>query len=306
MKISLLLAALLAVLPSGAHAADGPAPAPPATEAPKPEPHVFADGSSEEPPLTVFSAITKIPGDYAAAASTIFAKDQLVPWTAVVVSTAGLMKYDYETWQPFHDWHYKNKGFHDVTEFGWNVGKGGFQFGIAGGFLAYGALFGQHRALRTASQIIEVVLVAGITTQVLKHIAGRESPNVATDVQTGRWHWFPNPVKYSKRVSAYDAFPSGHIATTFGTARVIELNYPEYKWIPFVTYPIVGFVMVSMVATNGHWWSDYPLSLFLAYHFANAVTRGNHPQKAESPTAWHIDPYSPLPGATGIAIGRAF
>jgi hypothetical protein len=261
--------------------------------------------AEEDPPLGVFTFLTKIPGDYAASAKTLTSRDALVPWLVVAGTTAGLMKYDYETWQPFHDWHYKNKGFHDVTEFGWNVGKGGFQFGIAGGFLAYGALFGKHRALRTASQIVEVVLVAGITTQVLKHIAGRESPNVATDVQTGRWHWFPNPVKYSKRVSAYDAFPSGHIATTFATARVIQLNYPEYTWIPYVTYPIVGFVAVSMVATNGHWWSDYPLSLLLAWHFANAVTRGNGPIE-EKPTAWHLDPYVPFDGAGGFMVSRRF
>ena len=302
MKIwsTLALALVTGMVPARSGAAD-PAPPPVSSN------HVSATAPAEEdPPLGVFSFVTKIPGDFAASAGTLFARDSLVPWLVVAGSTAGLMKYDYELWKPFHDWHETNKGFHDVTEFGWNVGKGGFQFGIAGGFLAFGAIWGNHRALRTASQIVEVVLVAGITTQVLKHIAGRESPNVATTTQTGAWHWFPNPAKYSRRVSAFDAFPSGHIATTFGTARVIELNYPEYHWIPYVTYPIVGFVMVSMVGTNGHWWSDYPLSLLLSYHFANAVTRGNGNREPAKATDWHIDPYMPVAGATGVLFSKRF
>lgn len=309
MTKSALFALVLSAFSLPADAVEGSSPAPSTNSA---APGLMQGSQAtpqspeEDPPLGVFTFLTKIPGDYAAAARTLFSRDSLVPWAVVAGSTAGLMKYDYELWQPFHEKHRTDPGFHKLTEFGWNVGKGGFQFGIAGGFLAYGAIFGKHRALRTASQIVEVVLVSGITTQVLKHITGRESPNVATDVQTGRWHWFPNPAKYSRRVSAYDAFPSGHITTTFATARVIELNYPEYPWIPYVSYPIVGFVALSMVATNGHWWSDYPLSLMLAYHFSNAVTRGNKPPAKDEATAWHFDPFVPVPGAVGALLSKRF
>jgi hypothetical protein len=305
MKPWILLGLALGLVPGIARSNDDPATQTAPAAQLVPTAHLPEKAPQEDPPLSVFSFITKIPGDFAAAAGTITSHDQIVPWLVVTASTLGLIKYDYELWQPFHDWHYKNKGFHDVTEFGWNVGKGGFQFGIAGGFLAVGAIWGNHRALRTASQIVEVVIVTGITTQVMKHIAGRESPSVATDVQTGRWHVFPNPAKYSRRVSAFDAFPSGHIATTFATEQVIERNYPDVPWIPYVGYPIVGFVAVSMVATNGHWWSDYPLSLLLGYHFAKAVTRGNAAIK-DKPTAWHLDPYMPVPGAAGAMLSRAF
>jgi hypothetical protein len=294
MKIPLLLALVLCATP--AHGEEAAVPPPPGGTAEAPR---------EDPPLGLFTFLTKIPGDYAASAKTLFSRDALVPWLAVAGSTAALMKYDYELWQPLSEVHGQDKGFHDLTEFGWNVGKGGFQFGIAGGFLLFGAAFGKHRALRTASQIVEVVLVTGITTQVLKHVTGRESPNVATTTRTGAWHWFPNPAKYSRRVSAYDAFPSGHIATTFATARVIELNYPDCKWLPYVEYPVVGFVAMSMVATNGHWWSDYPLSILLGFHFAKAVTRGNAPAR-EDPLAWQVDPYAPVPGAAGVLLSRRF
>ncbi len=267
---------------------------------------VSADGPQEDPPLGLFTFLTKIPGDYVAVANSLFSRDTLMPFLAVTVSTAALIKYDYELWQPFSKEHAKRGFAFEATEFGWNLGKGGAQFAIAGGFLAYGVVFGSHRALRTASQIMEVVIATGITTQILKRTTGRESPNVATEPRTGKWQWFPNPAKYSRRVSAYDAFPSGHIATTFATTRVIMANYPEQKWIPYLGYPIVAFVGVSMVATNGHWWSDYPLSLLLGYHFAKAVTRGNASQKFDAETALRVDPYVPYPASAGLMISKKF
>lgn len=301
MKKLLLLALALNLSAVTAYAeetsASTPSPSAPAPAAEMPQ---------EDPPLGVFTFLTKIPGDYAAVGRSLFSKETITPFLWVVGSTAVLIKYDYELWQPFSEYHSKKTTFHDATEFGWNVGKGGFQFGIAGAFLLYGASFGDHRALRTASQIVEVVIATGITTQVLKHIAGRESPNVITDKRTGHWQWFPNPGKYARRVSKYDAYPSGHIATTFATARVIETNYPEMKWIPYVSYPIVAFVGLSMVATNGHWWSDYPLSLLLGYHFAKAVTRGNAPYKPESVTDWRFDPFIPFSEAAGVMVSKRF
>lgn len=272
--------------------------------APKEE---FGIAPQEDPPLGVFTFLTKIPGDYAATAKSLFSRETLLPFLAVAGSTALLINSDYELWVPFHYAHNDNKFFHDFTEIGWDVGKGGFQFGVAGAFLAAGAIWGNHRALRTASQIVEVVLATGITTQVLKRISGRESPSVATSYRTGRWQWFPNLGAYSRRVSAYDAFPSGHIATTFAVSRVIQLNYPEQKWIPYVTYPVLAYVGVSMVATNGHWWSDYPLSILLGWHFAKAVTRGNSPYEEKAdPTALQWDPFIPRRGDIGVMLSKQF
>lgn len=297
MRNGILLALLVGILPLCALAEGEP---------PPPQSQINNTEVQDDPPLGLFTFLTKIPGDYVAVAKSIFARDQLVPWLSVAGSTAALIKYDYELWQPFSKEHAK-KGFaYDASEFGWNVGKGGFQFAIAGGFLLYGASFKSHRALRTTSQILEVVIATGITTQVLKHMIGRESPNVAIHPRTGKWQWFPNPAKYARRVSAYDAFPSGHIATTLATTRVIMLNFPEHKWIPYVGYPIVAYVGVSMVATNGHWWSDYPLSILLGYHFAKAVTRGNAPQKPELETDLRLDPYMPYPQSAGVMLSKRF
>ncbi len=297
MRKSFLFALAIGVIASSARAEES-------AKSETPPLSIADQAQKDDPPLSVFSFLTKIPGDYAAVGRSLFSREALSSWLWVAGSTAVLIKYDFEAWEPFSQYHSKKTTFHDATEFGWNVGKGGFQFMIAGGFLLYGASFSSYRALRTASQIVEVVIATGITTQVLKHIAGRESPNVITDKRTGYWQWFPNPGKYARRVSKYDAYPSGHIATTFATTRVIETNFPEQKWIPYVGYPIVAFVGLSMVATNGHWWSDYPLSLLLGYHFAKAVTRGNAPYKPEDPTAWRLDPFLPFPESAGLMVTK--
>jgi len=297
-RILALLAALVLAPSSFAEEASQPAESQ-ASEAAQ-------DAPREEPPLRLFSFLTNIPGDYVAVGKSLFSRSTLEPFLWVVGSTAVLVKYDYELWKPLSDEHAKRGFVFDASELGWNVGKGGFQFAIAGSFLAYGAAFSSHRALRTASQILEVVIATGITTQVLKRITGRESPNVAIEPRTGKWQFFPNPAKYQRRISAYDAFPSGHIATSLATARVIALNYPEHTWIPYVGYSVVAFVGVSMVATNGHWWSDYPLSILLAHHFSKAVTRNNSNLPRERETAWQLDPFVPVPGATGLLLSRRF
>jgi hypothetical protein len=116
------------------------------------------------------------------------------------------------------------------------------------------------RARRTASEVIESLLAAGTVTQVLKHVAGRQTPSEAT-VPRGRWRPLPNLRDYSANVPAYDAFPSGHLATSMAMFTVIAENYAEHRFVwpvAVATMSTLGFTMVN----NGvHWASDYPLAL---------------------------------------------
>lgn len=256
--------------------------------------------SYEEPKLNVFSWLTNIPGDWVAASKTIFSKSSVTPFLWVVGSTAVLMNQDYELYIPLKKAYQNSKTFYDVSNIGWDVGKGGSEIALGGGFLLSGIIFGNHKAVRTASQIAEVVLATGVTTQVLKHMTGRESPSVAISPKTGMWRFFLSPKTYSHRVSAHDAFPSGHLATTTATANVIAMNYPDQTWIPYVSYPVIGYVAVSMVATGGHWWSDYPLSIFLGYHMAKAVTR-NNPER-QKPEDIKQGQFDILPTQGGLAM----
>jgi membrane-associated phospholipid phosphatase len=140
------------------------------------------------------------------------------------------------------------------------LGDGLTNVGVAAGFAARGALADDLRARRTASEVIEALLASGTVAQVLKHVAGRQTPSEAT-VPRGRWRPFANPRDYSANVPAYDAFPSGHLTTTMAMFTVMAENYPEHKFIWPVGIVTMGALSFAMVNNGVHWASDYPLAL---------------------------------------------
>jgi membrane-associated phospholipid phosphatase len=140
------------------------------------------------------------------------------------------------------------------------LGDGMMSVFVAGGFAIHGTLADDQRARRTASEVIESLLAAGTVTQVLKHVAGRQTPSEAT-APRGRWRPFPKLSDYSANVPAYDAFPSGHLASTMSTLTVLALNYPEHRYIWPVGSVIAGVLAFTMVNNGVHWASDYPLGL---------------------------------------------
>jgi hypothetical protein len=111
-----------------------------------------------------------------------------------------------------------------------------------------------------ASEVIEALLVSGTVTQTLKHVAGRQTPSEAT-VPRGRWRPFAPLSAYSANVPAYDAFPSGHLASTMATLTVVAMNYHEHKFIWPVSIATMGVLSFAMVNNGVHWASDYPLAL---------------------------------------------
>jgi membrane-associated phospholipid phosphatase len=140
------------------------------------------------------------------------------------------------------------------------LGDGLTNVGVAAGFAARGALADDLRARRTASEVIEALLASGTVAQVLKHVAGRQTPSEAT-VPRGRWRPFASPRDYSANVPAYDAFPSGHLTTTMAMFTVMAENYPEHKFIWPVGMVTMGALSFAMVNNGVHWASDYPLAL---------------------------------------------
>lgn len=241
----------------------------------------------DRPPLAVdglpgpFDMITNLPSDWWYWTRTTFTVDNIPLIGGMTALTAGLVATDYETWQPFKKWYESSKTVRDVNDAFVFVGDGKFQFGIAGAFAAWGFLFNDTTALRTASQTVEVILGCGAVVQLLKHITGRESPFTAT-TPTGRWALFPSPIEYHKHVPHYDAFPSGHIATALATLTVVMENYPDEDWLAWVGYPVVAMVGVGLAATSIHWWSDFPLGLLLGYQFGKLVARHNRPSTEQS------------------------
>jgi len=131
---------------------------------------------------------------------------------------------------------------------------------VAAGFATRATVADDLRARRVASEVIEALIASGTVTQVLKHVAGRQTPSEAT-VPRGRWRPFPPLGAYNRNVPAYDAFPSGHLASTMATITVVALNYPEHHFIWPVGYATMAALSFAMVNNGVHWASDYPLAL---------------------------------------------
>lgn len=239
--------------------------------------HILSQDSSrmESSPtierIKLYTFIQNIPRDWSQWAQSSFRQDKIGDWALVAGLTTALFVTDDITYTPSKHLFQSSDKARDWSNFAAEIGDGSTQFGVAGALAAYGLVFQDQRALRTGSQIVEVVLGAGAVVQVLKHVTGRESPFTRSS-PTGIWKFFPDQLLYSKHVPAYDAFPSGHICTSMATVVVVAENYPEVKWIRPVGYLFCAFIGVGMANNGIHWYSDYPLGIFLGYSFGMIAT----------------------------------
>jgi len=193
------------------------------------------------------------------------------------------------------------------------IGDGWTHATIAASFLGYGLTSNNHRALQTASQLLEGFLTTGLTVQFLKHISGRETPNRAS-APGGAWKLFPHPSQYSKNQPKYGAYPSGHLATSMMTVTVIAGNYPDQKYIRPLGYTLMTLLAFQMMNNGVHWASDYPLGIALGYTFGKiAVRRGrtevkeNHSSRQRNqPTSLVLIPILLEENGIGVRVQYSF
>lgn len=181
------------------------------------------------------------------------------------------------------------------------LGDGATSLGVAGGFVAFGAIRHDNRASRTASQITESLLAAGTFTQIIKRVTGRQTPSEATEPR-GRWNWFPSFSDYNDNVPGHDAFPSGHLAVATATVEVVARNYPEKRYVRPLGYSLLAMLSFSMVNNGVHWASDYPLAIALGRTVANvSVGRGRTTRSADGSADTGVRPVIG-PGRVGVMI----
>ena len=252
----------------------------------------------ERPRLTTF--LTRQPGDLKEFFHVTFRKETLPTAAVLAASTGLLIIYDQRLYDKTYalgdQWGISHEGQqHSVVKVNnpfvggkklsllgmprnvgtalYFLGDGWFHGAITASFLAYGLAASDNRALRTSSQLAEAILADGIVVQTLKHLTGRENPDTLT-APGGKWRFFPNQKDYHKHVNKYDAFPSGHLPTALITVTVIAENYPECKFVYPLGYALMGGLAFQMVNNGVHWWSDYPLALYLGYSFAHIAVNG--------------------------------
>ena len=159
----------------------------------------------------------------------------------------------------------------------YQLGEGGTSMAIAGGLYLFGKKAHNEVALHTASDLTETFFTMGITTQIMKRIGRRESPFLATK-PGGAWQLSPGFQNFAQNTSAYDEFPSRHLATMAATVSTLLLNYPEKQWLKPVGYSLIGLKGFAMINTDAHWISDYTLALAVGYISAKITYLKNRPK----------------------------
>jgi membrane-associated phospholipid phosphatase len=156
---------------------------------------------------------------------------------------------------------------------------------ISAGFYASGLISNDYRALNTASELVEVLISSGITTQVIKRVTGRQSPSaaIASGNDGGHWTPFPSFKAYQTNTPEYDAMPSGHLTTFMATITVLATNYPEYKWIKPVGYTLMGALAFEMMGSRVHWASDYPFAILMGYAIGKQAANRRIKKKSNNP-----------------------
>ncbi len=269
-------------------------------------------------------AVLRIPGDIVEFGKASVRKDKVWTWVAIAASTAALIPVDGRLYdesveagkklgiQQKNDMavygHVPIPGIGDAAiltvpkNLGaslYFLGDGWFHISFIVGFLGYGGIAGDNRALGTASDLFESMVANGIVVQAIKISTSRENPNTR-ETPNGRWRWFVNPVKYFKHVNKYDAFPSGHLPTALSTVIVISENYPDSKWIKPVGYALMVPLAYQMVNSGVHWYSDYPLAIYMGYTFAHIVT-GHRRARMESSGLPELGPVA-YSGGMGLGV----
>lgn len=239
--------------------------------------------------LRPFDFVLNAPGDIGGLVRDGFRRDNLLAVAGIAVATAGLLIFDQDLVDGAHRLgrraHISEGKMKTVpvvpipypTDAGsalYYIGDGMVPVTLTAAILGYGLITSDRRVLQTSSHLAEGLLSVAVVAQTLKHLTGRESPSRATE-SGGRWRPFPDPSAYMRNVPAFDAFPSGHMATAMVTVTVLAEDYPEYWLIRPVGYGLMTLLGFQMMNNDVHWASDYPLAIGIGYGLGKrAVSHG--------------------------------
>ena len=164
-------------------------------------------------------------------------------------------------------------GDEETYEPGNIVGNFAVQTGAA--FLTYGIGRMTHstRVARVGAEVFRAQLVSQGTAQAIKFAAGRTRPDGSDD----------------------HSFPSGHSASAFATATVLQKEFGWKAGIP--AYAVAGWVAASRVQMKRHYLSDVLAGATVGILAGRSVTVG--PRNAR----FSIDPM-PVAGGMGVSFTK--
>ena len=166
----------------------------------------------------------------------------------------------------------------DLSDATYVVGGPGFHFAAAGLWYGLAAADKDDLNRQRAWTMLAALSITGVTTLALKTAVDNHSPNG-------------------------DAFawPSGHTASSFTVASVLDEFYGPQIGIP--AYAAAGFVGYRMMDAGDHWASDVLFGGVLGWVVGHSVA-GNHKQLEVG--GFEVVPYFGDSGASGIALVHQF
>lgn len=209
------------------------------------------------------------------ASANIFTSRDAVAAAAFVLGTAAIMPLDraiaVESQRPaLHDNAVLNRtmtGFRLLGEPGSIV--------IAGATYIYGRADNSPRSAELGLRTVESIAAAGLTTFLIKGVAGRARPYVVDDT-------IPRDYQLGRGFHGgeFSSFPSGHTTTAFAAASAAsqEIRYlwPHASpvWTPalFASATLVG---ISRIHADKHWASDVIAGAAVGTIVARVVVRYN-------------------------------
>jgi membrane-associated phospholipid phosphatase len=127
---------------------------------------------------------------------------------------------------------------------------GNFAFQVGAGFATYGAgkAFGNKQAAFVGRDIVRAQVVSQVLVQGLKYTVRRDRPDHSND----------------------KSFPSGHSASAFATATVLQRYYGWKVGLP--AYAVGGYVALARMSWNRHHASDVVMGAGFGIASARTVT----------------------------------
>ena len=190
------------------------------------------------------------------------------------------------------------------------IGDGWVTIGAFGYLKIYNLFKHDWRASQTANQLGEGLIATGFVTELMKNIAGRETPERESG-KGGVWRMFPGLGEYIKHRPSYDAFPSGHLASYTMTMTILADNYPDNRYIKPIGYTLMAGLCFQMMNNGVHWAGDYPLGFAVGYGIGKAIsshgrTAARRVPGTQEKQALSFAPYLSPYGGVGAQLAYRF
>jgi membrane-associated phospholipid phosphatase len=152
---------------------------------------------------------------------------------------------------------------------------GNFAVQAGGAFLTYtiGRMTNSPKVARVGAEIFRAQIVSQGTAQAIKYTVGRTRPDGSND----------------------HSFPSGHSASVFATATVLQKEYGWKAGIP--AFAVAGWVAASRVQMKKHYLSDVLAGATVGILSGRSVTIGTGKAR------FAVDPMA-VPGGIGVSFTK--